>query len=126
MEGMRSASGLAYREAGAADDPPVLLHGYPESSYWKGYEGDVRRRGQLELYRSLELARYEGRLAALGVPVLLLWGANDAFAPVAGAHRFERDLPDTELVVIEDAGHFVFEDASERCAEAVTGFMARS
>ena len=84
--------------------------------YWKSYDGDVRRRGHLELYRSLdfeELARYDGRLAALGVPVLLLWGATDPFAPVAGAKRFERELPDTELVVIEDAGHFVFEDAPD-------------
>jgi haloalkane dehalogenase len=95
--------------------------------YWKSYEGDVRRSGQLELYRSLDfekLARYHGGLAELGVPVLLLWGADDPFAPVAGAHRFERELPDTELVVIEDAGHFVFEDAPERCADAVTRFLA--
>ena len=97
--------------------------------YWKSYDGDVRQRGHLELYRSLEfeeLARYDGRLAALGVPVLLLWGATDPFAPVAGAKRFERELPDTELVVIEDAGHFVFEDAPERCADAVGSFLARS
>jgi haloalkane dehalogenase len=97
--------------------------------YWKGYDGDERRRGHLELYRSLDfetLARYNGGLAALGVPVLLLWGANDPFAPVAGAHRFERELPDTQLVVIEDAGHFVFEDAPKRCAEVVGAFLARS
>ena len=95
--------------------------------YWKSFDGDVRRRGHLELYRSLDfeqLARYEGGLAALGVPALLLWGANDPFAPVASAHRFESELPDTELVVVEDAGHFVFADAPQRCSEAVTAFLA--
>jgi pimeloyl-ACP methyl ester carboxylesterase len=49
-----------------------------------------RRAAILELYRSgelSELAPYEGRLAALGVPTLLLWGADDPFAPVAGAQR---------------------------------------
>jgi pimeloyl-ACP methyl ester carboxylesterase len=43
---------------------------------------------------------------------------------VAGAHHFARELLDTELVVIEDAGHFVWEDAPERCAEAVAAFLA--
>jgi haloalkane dehalogenase len=95
--------------------------------YWKAYADPERRRGHLELYRSgdfAKLKRFEGRLAALGVPVLLVWGAADPFAPVAGAHRFARELPDTELVVIEDAGHFVWEDAPVRCAEAVTAFLA--
>ena len=94
--------------------------------YWKGFADDTRRRGHLELYRSGDFEKLAGyRLADLGVPALLLWGEGDEFAPVAGAHRFERELPDTELVVIEDAGHFVWEDAPERCAEAVTGFLAR-
>ena len=57
------------------------------------------------------------------MPALLVWGEEDEFAPVAGAHRFERELPDTELVVIEGARHFVWEDAPERCAEALTGFL---
>jgi haloalkane dehalogenase len=94
--------------------------------YWKAFADTTRRRGQLELYRSgnfEKLADY--RLADLGVPTLLLWGDGDEFAPVAGARRFERELPDTELVVIEGAGHFVWEDAPERCAEAVTGFLGR-
>jgi haloalkane dehalogenase len=94
--------------------------------YWKAFADATRRRGQLELYRSGDFEKLAGyRLADLGVPTLLLWGEGDEFAPVAGAHRFERDLPDTELVVIEGAGHFVWEDSPERCAEAVTGFLAR-
>ena len=94
--------------------------------YWKAFAADARRRGQLELYRSGDfekLSRY--RLADLAVPVLLLWGENDEFAPLAAARRFERELPDTELVVVEGAGHFVWEEAPERCAEAVTSFLAR-
>jgi haloalkane dehalogenase len=94
--------------------------------YWKAFADELRRRGQLELYRSGDFEKLaEYRLADLHVPVLLVWGANDEFAPVAGAHRFERELPDTELVVVEGAGHFVWEDAPERCAEAVTRFLHR-
>ena len=94
--------------------------------YWKAYADEPRRRGQLELYRSgdfSQLAPYD--LAALDVPVLLVWGAKDEFAPPAGAHRFERELADTQLVLVEGAGHFVWEDAPEACLQALTSFLAR-
>ncbi|MGH2968744.1 MAG: alpha/beta fold hydrolase, partial [Solirubrobacteraceae bacterium] len=45
--------------------------------YFKAFADEPRRRGQLELYRSgdfEQLEAYEGRLAALGVPFLSLWG----------------------------------------------------
>jgi pimeloyl-ACP methyl ester carboxylesterase len=94
--------------------------------YWKAYADEARRRGQLELYRSgnfSELEQYD--LAALGVSALLLWGEDDEFAPVAGAHRFVRELPATELVIVDGARHFVWEDAPQECAGALTGFLAR-
>ena len=94
--------------------------------YWKAFGDEERRRGQLELYRSGDfslLADYD--LAALGVPVLLVWGESDDFAPVAGAHRFERELADTELVIVDGARHFVWEDAPEECAAALASFLKR-
>ena len=93
--------------------------------YWKAFADETRRRGTLELYRSgdfSKLERYD--LASLGVPALLLWGEDDEFAPVAGAHRFERELPAAQLVVVEGARHFVWEDAPARCAAALTAFLA--
>ena len=105
--------------AGIADDAI--------DEYWKAFGDDDRRRGQLELYRSGDfekLAPYEGGLAELGVPSLVLWGEGDQFAPVAGAHRFHKELPDSELVVL-DAGHFVFEEAPEESTSAVVRFAER-
>jgi haloalkane dehalogenase len=94
--------------------------------YWKAYADEERRRGQLEMYRSGDFSKLERfDLASLGVRALLIWGEEDDFAPVAGAHRFERELPDTELVVVQGARHFVWEDAPEECAAALTGFLAR-
>jgi haloalkane dehalogenase len=87
-----------------------------------------RRAAILELYRSGDfaaLAPYQGRLAALGVPTLLLWGADDPFAPVAGAHRFEHEIPGAELVVVEGSGHFVYDDAPDRCAAEIVTFLDR-
>ena len=94
--------------------------------YWKAYADEERRRGHLEMYRSGDFSKLERfDLAAVAVPVLLVWGEDDAFAPVAGAHRFERELPATQLVVVEGARHFVWDDAPEECAAALTGFLAR-
>jgi haloalkane dehalogenase len=94
--------------------------------YWKALADDAHRRNALELYRSGDFEKLSGyRLADLGVPVLLVWGDGDEFAPLAGAHRFERELPDTELVVIEGAGHFVWDEEPQRCAAALRVFLER-
>jgi haloalkane dehalogenase len=94
--------------------------------YFKGLASEAGKRNALELYRSGDFDKLAGyRLADLDVPVLLLWGAGDEFAPIAGAHRFERELPNTELVAIEGAGHFVWDEQPERATEALLGFLGR-
>lgn len=98
------------------------------AEYWKGFDGEERRRSHLDLYRSGDFAKlepYAGRLTALGVPALVLWGEDDAFAPLAGARRLVAELPGSELVVVPGTGHFVYDDAPAACAEAITGFLAR-
>jgi haloalkane dehalogenase len=96
--------------------------------YWKGFADDTRRLGHLELYRSGDfekLVPYKGRLAALGLPALILWGKEDKFAGVQMAERFHAELPDSELVLLEDAGHFVWDDQPERATSALVDFLAR-
>ena len=41
------------------------------------------------------------------------------------AHRFHEELPGSELVLLEDAGHFVWDDQPERASEALVDFLAR-
>ena len=73
-----------------------------------------------------KLAPWQGKLAELGVPALLLWGAEDEFAPISGAHRFQREIPAAELVALEGIGHFVFDQARERSTAEVLRFLAPS
>ena len=94
--------------------------------YWKASGDADRRQSQLDLYRSGDFSKlvpYEGRLGELGVPTLILWGAEDEFAPVGGAHRFNKEIPGSRLVVIDDAGHFLQEDAPERVAQEIADFL---
>jgi haloalkane dehalogenase len=108
----------------------ALSSGFDEASadeYWKAFESDAGRQGLLDLYRSGDFEKlepYTGKLGALGVPALCLWGENDEFAPVAGAYRFRKEMPAAEIVVVEGARHFVYADDPERCAREVTSFLA--
>jgi pimeloyl-ACP methyl ester carboxylesterase len=95
--------------------------------YWKGFATIERRRAGLALYRSGDfekLARYEGCLAQLEVPTLLLWGEKDDYAPVASAHRFKREIPHAELVILDGAQHFIMEDQPEAVAFELRRFLA--
>ncbi|MGD1059201.1 MAG: alpha/beta fold hydrolase [Solirubrobacteraceae bacterium] len=96
------------------------------AEYWKAFADERRRLAQLALYRSGEfdkLVPYEGALARLDVPALIVWGEQDRFAGVAMAHRFHDELPGSELMIIDGAGHFLWDDEPERAARALVEFL---
>jgi haloalkane dehalogenase len=98
-------------------------------AYWAPFADDSDGRGKratLEFYRSMDMEKlspWQGKLAELGAPALLLWGAGDRFAPLAGAKRFEGEIPGARLVAIQGAGHFVFDEERERCVAEAVGFL---
>jgi haloalkane dehalogenase len=96
------------------------------AEFFKSYSEPERRRAALDLYRSGDFAKlepYDGRLAALGVRALIVWGAKDEFAPIGGAYRFKKQLPNARLVVLEDAGHYVMEDEPEKVGAELRSFL---
>lgn len=98
-------------------------------AYWRPFAAGRGREATLEFYRSMDfskLAPYEGGLGALGAPTLLLWGAEDKFAPVGGAHRFAKQIPDAKLVALEGAGHFVYDQERGATTAEVVAFLAGS
>ena len=117
----RAAFGELLRQAEPGADERAV------DEYFKGFATPEQRRAGLALYRSGDfekLAGHEGALAAMDVPTLILWGTKDEYAPVAGAHRFQREIPHAELVVLEDAGHFLMEDQPERVAGEIGRFLS--
>ena len=94
--------------------------------YWKGFETPEGRAAMLAMYRSGDfekLAPHEGCLAAMDVPTLMLWGEEDPFAPVGGAHRFHKQIPHSELVVLDGVGHFLVDDEPERVGAELERFL---
>jgi haloalkane dehalogenase len=121
----------SYTREGFGEALRGLSRGMTEETldeYWKAFADDTRRSGHLELYRSGDFEKllpYEGRLAGLGVPALILWGEQDRFAGVQMAHRFHGELPGSELAIFDEAGHFVWEDAPERSTRTLVEFLDR-
>jgi len=107
-----------------------LSPGLPDDAvdeYAKAFGDPERRRSHLDLYRSGDFAKleaYDGRLGALNVPAVIVWGAKDEFAPVGGAYRLGKQLAGARLVVLDDANHFVMEDDPSRVAAEVKEFLA--
>jgi pimeloyl-ACP methyl ester carboxylesterase len=56
-------------------------------------------------------------------PTLIVWGQNDPFFGVEGAHAYSRDLPDAELHLL-DTGHFALEDHADEIAGHIARFLA--
>ena len=106
-----------------------VAHGIDDrviDEYWKAFASEEGRRGMLELFRSGNLEKlepYEGKLAALGVPTLVIWGENGEYTPSTGARRFGQEIPHAKVVMIEDAGHFLWDDQPEACAREVVDFL---
>lgn len=56
-------------------------------------------------------------------PTLVVWGKNDPFFTVAGAHAYRRDVPKAEVHLFE-GGHFLLEEHADAVATLIGQFLA--
>jgi len=62
-------------------------------------------------------------LSRIEQPTLILWGAHDTLIAPQIGERFQRTLPNAQLIVYDDLGHLPMREAPQRTAEAVQGFL---
>jgi pimeloyl-ACP methyl ester carboxylesterase len=62
-------------------------------------------------------------LPRIQAPTLLVWGEHDRDVPVSGAQIMARLIPDAQLVVFENAGHFPYLDQFDRFRLLVGRFL---
>jgi pimeloyl-ACP methyl ester carboxylesterase len=65
------------------------------------------------------------RLAALGIPVLLLHGRQDMTYPAALAEQAAARLPRARVAILDEAGHMAHVDDPEAWLAAVARFLSR-
>jgi pimeloyl-ACP methyl ester carboxylesterase len=58
-------------------------------------------------------------------PTLIVWGKGDEIFPESGAHPYLRDLPNAELHILEESGHFALETHGEEIAFLILDFLKR-
>ena len=62
-------------------------------------------------------------LPNVAAPTLLVWGTEDAAAPLFHGRRMEQLIPDAGLVTFEGAGHFAYLDEPDRFCTIVGHFL---
>lgn len=123
-------SGLAVRMATASRLKPAVAQGLVAP-----YRGSPDRRlatlrfvQDIPLHRSdpawAVLEQTEQRLDALrGKPVLIGWGAKDFVFDDRVLARWREILPDAEVDYLEQAGHYVLEDAAAHLLPKIATFL---
>ncbi|MFM8499739.1 MAG: alpha/beta fold hydrolase [Chakrabartia sp.] len=64
------------------------------------------------------------RLAAIKVPVLIMWGQEDNLIPVAAAKWFHKALPTSQLIIYPKVGHIPMEEIPDQSAGHVKRWLA--
>jgi pimeloyl-ACP methyl ester carboxylesterase len=73
----------------------------------------------------VSLPTYEKQLAGVALPTLAIWGSNDQIVPVEQAERLCRQMPNAQLVILENAGHACYMRATAEFHRRLIGFVKR-
>jgi pimeloyl-ACP methyl ester carboxylesterase len=85
--------------------------------------------GKSAFYRQIAQAdqrftdEIESMYASITRPVLILWGEQDEWIPIAKGRKLHRSMPSSELVTIPNAGHLVQEDAPAMVVSHIIKFL---
>jgi pimeloyl-ACP methyl ester carboxylesterase len=106
--------------------------GLPEEFVEKMYDNYDRgtRRAVLKLYRATPdpasmADELGGAIAELHKPALVVWGAKDPYIGVEFAERQREFFEVQDVVILDDSGHWPFQDDPDAVARAVLPFLRR-
>lgn len=94
--------------------------------YWELNRYPGNRAATLARFAQMTQARAAtpARLAAIKVPVLIMWGQEDNLIPVAAAQWFHKALPTSQLIIYPKVGHIPMEEIPDQSAEDVKRWLA--
>lgn len=111
---------------------PNVRHGYlfPYDSWQRRvavhrFVQEIPIRPSHPSYQTL-VAVEQGLAQFQSQPWLLVWGEQDWCFTTEFLHEWQRRFPRAETMVLQDAGHYVFEDASERIIPRLRQFLQQS
>lgn len=92
---------------------------------WEGGHGQELYLRNLAHFDEADTDAFEPLLPSISVPVLILWGQEDAWLPVSTSGRIAASIPHARRVVLPEAGHFSMEDQPDAVAQHLNAFLAR-
>ena len=92
--------------------------------YWELLRYPGNRVATIERFAQGYQAIPQADLARVTAPVLILWGRDDRFIPVAAAQWFSAALLHSRTIVYDGVGHLPMEEAPNRSAADVAAFLA--
>jgi pimeloyl-ACP methyl ester carboxylesterase len=90
---------------------------------WRGEDGQAYYLHNLAQFDERYTAEFEPLLGLMRTPVRIIWGEKDAWLDPAFARRLHDLLPESDLKLIPEAGHFVMEDSPDQVARALEEFF---
>lgn len=92
------------------------------SDWWDPIPVPGTRRAALGFVRS-RTAGYEGLLAKIRVPTLIVWGKKDRLLPASDGMRLASEMPGARLVILPDCGHLPQEEVPVVFSSIVAEFV---
>jgi pimeloyl-ACP methyl ester carboxylesterase len=68
---------------------------------------------------------YQSRLMGNELPVLAIWGSNDRIVPVNQADLLGETMPNTQIVILTDAGHAAYMRATVAFHQHLVDFLTQ-
>jgi pimeloyl-ACP methyl ester carboxylesterase len=90
---------------------------------WRGEDGQAHYLHNLAQFDERYTAEFEPLLASMRTPVRIIWGEKDAWLDPAFARRLHDLLPNSDLKLIPEAGHFAMEDSPDQVARTLDEFF---
>jgi pimeloyl-ACP methyl ester carboxylesterase len=101
---------------------PETLDAYLQP--WRGDEGQAAYFRKIEQWRDEDMAVLTPLLGTIDVPVLVLWGSEDAWLSPETGERLAAAIPGARLELVARAGHFAMEDEPAAVAEKLEAFLS--
>jgi len=93
---------------------------------WRGEEGQAAYLQKVAQFDEVYTAEFEPLLDSIQTPVRLVWGEEDSWLDPSIARRLHERLPDSELELIPQAGHFSIEDKPDEVARILVDFFSQA
>lgn len=108
----------SYRESGLKKLRNTNLWKSLGSSDYRQLSGVMR-----QTFVSTVNEHLDAKFPAIPQEILLIWGENDTSTPLEQARRMESLLPESALIILEDAGHYAFIDKPAQFASIVKAYL---